>query len=161
MKRQRFMAIPIAVVIVIMFGARANSAEVEHDYAIAQSQIPQYIADAVNSPARPDADHKLDQSRKPEQLLAFFGIKPGMNVADVWAGGGYTTELLARTVRPVAARFIHKIWGPPRGSKRPRKCGRRESKKPGCPTWSRLRSRLTRPTCCRYHRVLSTPLSSI
>src|SRR5262245_46781791 len=31
-------------------------------------------------------------------MLAFFGIEPGMKVADLWAGTGYTTELLSRTV---------------------------------------------------------------
>src|SRR5262245_28243216 len=31
-------------------------------------------------------------------MLAFFGIQPGMKVADLWAGTGYTTELLSRTV---------------------------------------------------------------
>lgn len=98
MKRHRFIAISAVLAVVIMAGTRAHSAEVEHASAIPQSDIPQYIADAVNSPARPAADRNLDNSRKPEQLLAFFGIKPGMKVADLWAGGGYTTELLARTV---------------------------------------------------------------
>ena len=31
-------------------------------------------------------------------MLAFFAIQPGMKVADLWAGTGYTTELLSRTV---------------------------------------------------------------
>jgi SAM-dependent methyltransferase len=31
-------------------------------------------------------------------MLAFFGIKPGMRVAEIGAAGGYTSELLARTV---------------------------------------------------------------
>lgn len=68
--------------------------------AIAQAQIPKYIIDAVNSPDRPADDRKLDESRQPAQLMAFYGIKPGMQVADLWAGGGYTTELLARIVGP-------------------------------------------------------------
>ncbi len=76
----------------------ASAAGVEHEGATPQSNIPKYIVDAVNSPARPAADRQLDPSRNPEQMLAFFGIKPGMKVADLWAGGGYTTELLARTV---------------------------------------------------------------
>ncbi|HVB79881.1 MAG TPA: hypothetical protein VNE82_08030 [Candidatus Binataceae bacterium] len=62
--------------------------------------IPSAIIQAVNSPDRPAADKRLDAGRHPEQLLAFFGIAPGMKVADLWAGGGYTTELLARTVGP-------------------------------------------------------------
>ena len=62
--------------------------------------VSQAIASAVNSPDRPAADKQLDAGRHPEQILAFFGIGPGMRVADLWAGGGYTTELLARTVGP-------------------------------------------------------------
>lgn len=98
MKRYTFIAIPMVLAMVIIAGARLYAAEVERASALPQSQIPGYIMDAVNSPARPAADRNLDASRKPEQLLAFFGIKPGMKVADLWAGGGYTTELLARTV---------------------------------------------------------------
>jgi predicted methyltransferase len=60
--------------------------------------ISQAITSAINSPDRPAADRQLDAGRHPDQLLAFFGIAPGMQVADLWAGGGYTTELLARTV---------------------------------------------------------------
>jgi predicted methyltransferase len=67
---------------------------------IPAAQIPTAIKEAVDSPARPAADRRLDAGRHPEQLLAFFGIAPGMKVADLWAGGGYTTELLARTVGP-------------------------------------------------------------
>src|SRR6185369_12860412 len=36
----------------------------------------------------------------PAEMLAFFGIGPGMRVAELGAAGGYTTELLARAVGP-------------------------------------------------------------
>ena len=35
----------------------------------------------------------------PVEMLAFVGVRPGMVVLDVSAGGGYTTELLARAGR--------------------------------------------------------------
>ena len=54
----------------------------------------------ADAPDRDEADKKLDAGRKPGELLAFAGIKPGMKVADLAAGGGYTTELLARAVGP-------------------------------------------------------------
>lgn len=63
-------------------------------------KIPAPIRDAVAAPERPDADKALDAGRQPAQLLAFFGAAPGMKVADLFAGGGYTTELLARVVGP-------------------------------------------------------------
>jgi predicted methyltransferase len=47
---------------------------------------------------RSEADRALDAGRKPAELLAFLGVRPGMKVADLAAGGGYTTELLARMV---------------------------------------------------------------
>ena len=114
MKLHKLIALSIAFAGVIMAGAPTNCAEVEQAHAIAQSQIPSYIADAVNSPARPDSDRKLDASRKPDQVLAFFGIKPGMKVADLWAGGGYTTELLARTVGPTGKVYSQNMEFPPR-----------------------------------------------
>ena len=45
-------------------------------------------------------DRELDPTRKPVEMLTFFGIKPGMHVADLGAGSGYTTELVARLVGP-------------------------------------------------------------
>lgn len=66
----------------------------------APSQIPPAITAAVNSPSRSAQDKALDQGRKPEQVMAFFGIGPGMQVADLFAGGGYETEILSRIVGP-------------------------------------------------------------
>jgi predicted methyltransferase len=67
---------------------------------IPASQIPADITAAINSPDRPAGDKALDAGRRPDQILAFYGIKPGMKIADVFAGGGYMTELYARTVGP-------------------------------------------------------------
>ncbi len=47
---------------------------------------------------RSETDRALDAGRKPAELLSFLGVAPGMRVADLAAGGGYTTELLARLV---------------------------------------------------------------
>lgn len=67
---------------------------------IPASQIPKDITDAINSPDRPAADKALDKGRRPDQIMAFYGIKPGMKVADIFAGGGYMTELYSRIVGP-------------------------------------------------------------
>jgi predicted methyltransferase len=58
------------------------------------------IAEIVASPDRSIADRNNDIRRKPEQMLAFIGVRPGMVALDLSAGGGYTTELLARAVGP-------------------------------------------------------------
>jgi predicted methyltransferase len=62
---------------------------------------PERAAQIVASPDRTAADRTNDQRRKPEHLLVFMAIKPGMVVLDVSAGGGYTTELLARAIGPL------------------------------------------------------------
>ena len=41
-----------------------------------------------------------DQRRKPAETLAFIGLRPGMVALDLSAGGGYTSELLARSIGP-------------------------------------------------------------
>jgi predicted methyltransferase len=59
----------------------------------------------VDAADRTDEDKKLDAGRHPGELLAFLGLKPGARVAELAAGGGYTTELLARAVGPTG-----KVW---------------------------------------------------
>jgi predicted methyltransferase len=54
----------------------------------------------VAAPDRSEADRQLDAGRKPAELLAFAEIGPGMVVAELAAGGGYTAELLMRAVGP-------------------------------------------------------------
>ena len=52
----------------------------------------------VDAKDRSEEDRALDAGRHPGELLTFFGVKPGMKVAELFAGGGYTAELLARAV---------------------------------------------------------------
>ena len=73
-------------------------AAVQESATIPPDRIPPHVREAVNATDRPAADKNLDAGRQPEQMLTFFGIQPGMKVADLWAGTGYTTELLSRTV---------------------------------------------------------------
>jgi predicted methyltransferase len=75
----------------------------------------------IDAKDRTDDDKKLDAGRHPAEMLAFLGIKPGMKVADLVAGGGYTTELLARAVgakgkvysenpKFIVEKFADKAW---------------------------------------------------
>jgi predicted methyltransferase len=66
----------------------------------AAALTPAQIATVLAGPDRSDADRTNDKRRKPDQMLAFIGVRPGMVVLDLSAGGGYTTELLARSVGP-------------------------------------------------------------
>ncbi len=56
------------------------------------------LAAAVNNPNRSAADKGRDEQRKPAQVMAFAGLQPGMTVLDLFAGGGWYTELLSYVV---------------------------------------------------------------
>jgi predicted methyltransferase len=65
----------------------------------AQADLDQsHINAAVANPARSEADRKRDFSSNPADALAFFGISSGMSVLDLFAGGGYYSELLSYAV---------------------------------------------------------------
>ncbi len=66
--------------------------------ALEESAIKAPIVDLADD--RSADDQALDAGRKPNEMLAFFGIHKGMRVAEIVAGSGYTTELLARAVGP-------------------------------------------------------------
>ena len=66
----------------------------------AQALSSQRISEIIVSPDRSAADKTIDQRRKPEEMLSFIGVRPGIVVLDLSAGGGYTSELLARAVGP-------------------------------------------------------------
>ena len=54
--------------------------------------------DAVASTARLEGDSDRDAGRKPAEVLEFLGIEPGDSVLEMWASGGYYTQLLAHVV---------------------------------------------------------------
>jgi predicted methyltransferase len=66
--------------------------------APAQS-APDYAA-IIAASDRSDADRQADKRRDPLPFLMFAGLQPGMKVLDMGAGGGYSTELVARAVGP-------------------------------------------------------------
>ncbi len=85
------------------------------------SPLRRRVEAAVASTDRPEADRALDAGRRPEAWLAFFGIAEGMRVAELFAGMGTTSELLARVVGPtgrvyaennrfVLERFAERPW---------------------------------------------------
>jgi predicted methyltransferase len=84
--RIRFMvaAAVLAAPCFFAVGARAQSA-------------PDYAA-IVAAPDRSDADRDIDKRRDPVKLIAFTGARAGMKLLDMGAGGGYSTELMARAV---------------------------------------------------------------
>lgn len=69
-------------------------------FAAAQAAVPAYVSAAIADPGRPAADVKRDADRKPAEMLAFAGVKPGQKIADMVAGGGYFTRIFAKAVGP-------------------------------------------------------------
>src|SRR5260370_25508537 len=62
------------------------------------ASIPGNIAAAVADGSRPEADKIRDVNRKPAETLAFTGVKPGMQIAELLPGGGYFTRILSKAV---------------------------------------------------------------
>lgn len=74
--------------------------------ALLACALPAFAADpspieaSIANPERTAADRERDARDKPAEVLAFAGVKPGMTVVDMFAAGGYYTELLAGVVGP-------------------------------------------------------------
>ncbi|RJS27283.1 SAM-dependent methyltransferase [Corallococcus sp. H22C18031201] len=96
----------------------AHTASPDASTSAATASSARAIVDAAD---RLEADRALDAGRHPAEMLEFIGVRPGMKVAEMMAGGGYTTELLARAVGPegvvyghnpkwVLERFAEKPW---------------------------------------------------
>jgi predicted methyltransferase len=58
------------------------------------------LAEALAREDRRAEDRARDAGRKPTDVIAFLGIKPGMTVVDLIAAGGYYTEVLSGAVGP-------------------------------------------------------------
>jgi predicted methyltransferase len=67
---------------------------------------------AVADKARPEADTKRDEARKPAEMLEFAGVKPGQTVVDLIPGGGYFTRIFSKAVGPKGT--VYAVGGPPR-----------------------------------------------
>ena len=72
--------------VIISYEGRAQSA-------------PDYAA-VLAAPDRSDGDREADSRRDPKPFLEFAGLRPDMKVLDMGAGGGYSSELIARAVAP-------------------------------------------------------------
>jgi predicted methyltransferase len=62
--------------------------------------VPSYVTAAVADSARPADQKAQDATRKPEEVLAFAGVKPGDKVIDLMPGAGYYTRIFSKIVGP-------------------------------------------------------------
>jgi len=63
-------------------------------------QIPPEIMAAVADSHRPAEQRQLDSRRKPAQILAFAGIRPGDRIADFMPGNAYFTRIMSKVIGP-------------------------------------------------------------
>jgi predicted methyltransferase len=68
--------------------------------ACTTTQTSQNFTPILANPERPNEERALDPFRKPDEVLSFYGVKGGDKVADIWAGRGYYTAILAQVVGP-------------------------------------------------------------
>jgi predicted methyltransferase len=83
------LATKILTLVLLAFALSAQGARAEDAYDA-----------AVKNPARSAKDVDRDKQDHPAELLRLAGIKPGMHVADLLAGGGYYSELASYIVGP-------------------------------------------------------------
>jgi len=62
--------------------------------------VPPAVRAAVADSHRPAEQSKLDAQRKPEQMIAFAGVKAGDQVADFMPGNAYFSRILSKVVGP-------------------------------------------------------------
>lgn len=68
--------------------------------AVVVAQPLANLSDAVASPGRTPDNVKLDESRKPAEVLQFLGLRSGMNVIDIFGANKYWAEIMAPAVGP-------------------------------------------------------------
>jgi predicted methyltransferase len=77
------------------------------DRPVAADPVEMAIAAALAAADRPAADRERDRVRQSAAVLRFFGLGPGMQVLDLYSGGGYYTEIAARVVGPTGRVVAH------------------------------------------------------
>ena len=67
------------------------------------------VAAALAVPDRRPENVKLDEGRKPAAVLQFLGLKPGMQVLDLFGANGYWAEIMVPVIGP---KGHDTIWTP-------------------------------------------------
>lgn len=80
----------------------------------ASPAVPAYVSAAVADEHRSADDHQRDLARKPAEVIAFTGMKPGDKVADFVPSSGYFTRIFAKVVGPQGRVYAltPAEWGP-------------------------------------------------
>lgn len=86
MRRYSVVSVGLGLMILVLTGVVVIPAQAQDFKAI------------LANPDRPQNERALDASRKPEEVLKSYGVKPGDRVADIMAGRGYYTAILSQVV---------------------------------------------------------------
>jgi len=88
--------------LVIMFSVTAYAGN---------ATFAEQVAMGMQGDHRSESNKARDQYRHPAETLAFFGIKDGDTVMEIWPGGGWYTEILAPAMRD-HGKLIIATWDP-------------------------------------------------
>ncbi|MBT5240706.1 MAG: class I SAM-dependent methyltransferase [Rhodospirillaceae bacterium] len=66
----------------------------------AEIKVPGFMTKALQADSRPDEDKDRDAGRRPDQVMAFFGLERGDTVAEFMASRGYYVGVLSEMVGP-------------------------------------------------------------
>ncbi|WP_447765038.1 class I SAM-dependent methyltransferase [Sphingopyxis panaciterrae] len=83
-----------AVALAVPAAAMVQDGHAGHAAHAGQDADGAAIAAAVAAPTRTPANTARDTWRHPAETLAFFGVKPGDTIVELWPGGGWYTEIL-------------------------------------------------------------------
>jgi len=122
-----------------------TAAVVENIHAVTDVDPSPGVLHLLNDADRDPRDRALDARYQAAELLTFLEVPSGGRIAELAAGGGYFTELLARSVGPQGRIFANE---PPDLTR-------------GTPASAALSDRLTRPVnanVVRSDRGLASPL---
>ena len=92
----------LAIASLSLPGAYAGQAS-----SVSEADSVSIYIDAVGESGRTDADRQRDAGRRPAEVMEFFGIAPGMDVLDMFSGGGYYTEMLSTVVGAEGSVIAH------------------------------------------------------
>jgi predicted methyltransferase len=98
MKEFNVLFATVATALLLACPTSALTGEATATRPVAAASVPANIAGAIADTNRPQGDVDLDARRKPAEMLAFAGVKPGDKVLEFVPGRGYVTRLLAKAV---------------------------------------------------------------
>jgi predicted methyltransferase len=108
----RFIAALLSVSALGVSGTVASAADAPAapaaEYKVPAS-VPAYIRSAVESPARSAEQKARDANRKPAEVLALSGVKPGDKVVEFASFGQYFTTLISDIVGPKGMVYMYDL----------------------------------------------------